>query len=155
MKKYWSNDELQEFWKLLPEEKELLGYKSGSKKFLYLLALKYYAIDYTFPSQINDIPEQILSFGLKQYSITVTADEITKFLNNYHNYIRYQNEIHSFHGVSQISHQDQLNIHLNRLALETKDEDRRGLTPLFNGHINPYGTFELDMAKRLSLRDAA
>lgn len=126
MKKYWSNDELQEFWKLLPEEKELLGYKNGSKKFLYLLVLKYYSIDYTFPSQINDIPEQILSFGLNQYAITVTEDEITKFLNNYHNYIRYQNEIRSFYGVSQFSHRnhDQLNMHLNRLALETKDEDR-------------------------------
>lgn len=126
MKKYWSAEELQEFWKLLPEEKELLGYKRGSKKFLYLLALKYYAIDYTFPIQISDIPEQLLNFGLKQYAITVTTDEITKFLNNYHNYIRYQNEIRSFHGVSQFSHrnQDQLNIHLDRLALESKDEER-------------------------------
>ena len=126
MKKYWSAEELQEFWKLLPEEKELLGYKRGSKKFLYLLVLKYYSIDYTFPIQISDIPEQILSFGLNQYSITITTDEITKFLTNYHNYIRYQNEIRTFHGVSQLSHrnQDQLNIHLDRLALESKDEER-------------------------------
>lgn len=34
-------------------------------------------------------------------------------------------------------------------------EDRRGITPLFNGHINPYGSFELDMSKRILLRDAA
>lgn len=126
MKKYWIAEELQEFWKLLPEEKELLGYKRGSKKFLYLLVLKYYSIDYTFSIQVSDIPEQILSFGLKQYSITVTTDEITKFLNNYHNYIRYQNEIRSFYGVSQLGHsnQDKLNIHINRLALETNDEER-------------------------------
>jgi TnpA family transposase len=32
------------------------------------------------------------------------------------------------------------------------DEDRRGLTPLFYGHVNPYGEFKLDMAARLSLR---
>lgn len=82
MRKYWSTEELQDLWKLLPEEKELLGYKSGSKKFLYLLALKYYSIDYTFPVQFGDTPEQILSFGLKQYSITVSTDEITEFLNN-------------------------------------------------------------------------
>ena len=30
-------------------------------------------------------------------------------------------------------------------------EDRRGLTPLFYAHVNPYGTFELDMAQRIPL----
>jgi hypothetical protein len=27
--------------------------------------------------------------------------------------------------------------------------DRRGLTPLFHGHINPYGQFALDLAGRI------
>ena len=30
-------------------------------------------------------------------------------------------------------------------------EDRRGLTPLFHGHINPYGTFHLDLNTRLGI----
>ncbi|WP_295452913.1 Tn3 family transposase, partial [uncultured Thiodictyon sp.] len=30
-------------------------------------------------------------------------------------------------------------------------EDRRGLSPLLYYHVNPYGSFELDMAKRLPL----
>lgn len=30
-------------------------------------------------------------------------------------------------------------------------EDRRGMTPLFHGHINPYGTFHLDMNTRLGI----
>ena len=29
--------------------------------------------------------------------------------------------------------------------------DRRGLTPLFWGHVSPYGTFDLDLAARLDL----
>ena len=29
--------------------------------------------------------------------------------------------------------------------------ERRGLTPLAWGHVNPYGTFRLDMATRLPL----
>ena len=28
-------------------------------------------------------------------------------------------------------------------------EDRRGLTPLIFSHVNPYGTFELDMDRRI------
>jgi len=30
-------------------------------------------------------------------------------------------------------------------------EDLRALTPLIYNHVNPYGTFRLDMATRLSL----
>jgi hypothetical protein len=29
--------------------------------------------------------------------------------------------------------------------------EQRALTPLFWGHVNPYGTFQLDMAARLPL----
>lgn len=39
----------------------------------------------------------------------------------------------------------------NRLTLE----DLRGLTPLVYGHINPYGTFELDLTQRLPIELAA
>ena len=37
----------------------------------------------------------------------------------------------------------------NRLT----DEDLRGLTPLFYGHINPYGTFHLDLSTRLDINE--
>ncbi|MER2622856.1 MAG: Tn3 family transposase, partial [Accumulibacter sp.] len=33
-------------------------------------------------------------------------------------------------------------------------EDWRGLTPLFYGHINPYGTFHLDLNTRLEIETA-
>lgn len=33
-------------------------------------------------------------------------------------------------------------------------EDLRGITPLIYGHINPYGTFQLDLSKRLDLEQA-
>jgi TnpA family transposase len=39
----------------------------------------------------------------------------------------------------------------NRLT----DEDLRGMTPLFFSHINPYGTFLLDMNTRLAISDIA
>ena len=35
-----------------------------------------------------------------------------------------------------------------------KPDDLRALTPLIYAHINPYGTFELDMQKRLYLQAA-
>ena len=36
---------------------------------------------------------------------------------------------------------------MNRMA----KEDRRVLTPLIHAHVTPYGSFELDMEKRLPL----
>jgi hypothetical protein len=36
-------------------------------------------------------------------------------------------------------------------AKNPRDEDRRGLTALFWSNVNPYGTFRLDMDKRLDL----
>ena len=35
------------------------------------------------------------------------------------------------------------------------EEDRRGLSPLFWSHVNPYGRFRLDMDTRLDLTAAA
>ncbi|MFE4177119.1 Tn3 family transposase [Streptomyces sp. NPDC056909] len=53
-------------------------------------------------------------------------------------------------------------VHINTLLLQRvlaepawgkklSDEDRRGLTALFWSNINPYGTFRLEMDKRLDL----
>ena len=53
-------------------------------------------------------------------------------------------------------------VHLNTIFLQRiledpawarrlTDADRRALTPLFWSHVNPYGTFELDMTRRLDL----
>ncbi len=38
-----------------------------------------------------------------------------------------------------------------RWAERLADDDRRGLTPLFWSNVNPYGTFRLDMDRRLDL----
>lgn len=40
-------------------------------------------------------------------------------------------------------------------AKKLPDEDRRGLTALFWSNVNPYGTFRLDMNKRLDLGPSA
>ncbi|MFF2478772.1 Tn3 family transposase [Streptomyces sp. NPDC058066] len=39
-------------------------------------------------------------------------------------------------------------------AKKLSNEDRRGLTALFWSNINPYGTFRVDMEKRLDLATA-
>ena len=57
-------------------------------------------------------------------------------------------------------------VHVNTLLLERvladgdrvfglDDADRRGLTPLFWSHVNPYGRFRLDLDHHLGLDKAA
>ena len=41
-----------------------------------------------------------------------------------------------------------------RWASKLTGEDRRGLSPLFWAHVNPYGRFRLDMDTRLDLTAA-
>ena len=103
MKKHWSTEELQEFWKLLPEEKNLLGNKAGVQRFCYLLILKCYSTNYSFPKDVCDIPTKLLAFGLTQYNTDITLDEVTNFLKNYRNYIRYKKEIRTYYGVCKFN----------------------------------------------------
>jgi hypothetical protein len=44
---------------------------------------------------------------------------------------------------------------LTASAGSRRAKDRRGLTALFWSNVNPYGTFRLDMDKRLDLGSAA
>jgi hypothetical protein len=126
MKRCWSEEELKDFWKFLPEEKELLGNKVGLQKFLYLLTLKYYSIDYTFPDSVSQIPEAIINFGIKQFSAAITPNHINEFLNSYDNYHRYQSEIRKHYSVFQYSEIDQaiFKKHIYKIALDTINQDK-------------------------------
>jgi len=39
----------------------------------------------------------------------------------------------------------------DRWQAAMKQEDWRGLTPLFHQHVNPYGQFTLDLTQRIPL----
>lgn len=126
MKKYWTKEELEDFWRLLPEEKELLGNKKGIQKFLYLLLLKYYSIGFYFPSSADDIPKDIIEFGIKQYAITLDTNHINDFLSNYDSCIKYQREIRVYYGTevySETRHQF-LKEYIYKVTLETVNQDK-------------------------------
>jgi hypothetical protein len=41
-----------------------------------------------------------------------------------------------------------------RARIHARSEDKRGLTPLVWGHVNPYGLFRLDINTRLAIETA-
>jgi hypothetical protein len=42
-------------------------------------------------------------------------------------------------------------MNVTHATLQRVPNERRAMTPLFWGHVNPYGTFQLDMTARLPL----
>lgn len=126
MHRYWSENKLEYFWTLLPEEKVLLGNKKGVQRFLYLLLLKYYSIDYCFPAAAEDIPTEIIDFGIKQYSVSVSMHDIESFLNSYDSYIKYQREIRNHYGIKVYSEVEHgfIKDTIYKVALETMSADK-------------------------------
>lgn len=125
MKKNWTNEGLRSFWQLDSEEKRVLGKKHGAQRFLYLLILKCYSLDYSFPTRCQDIPTDLLNFGAIQYGINISQADIANFLVNNYSYLKYQKEIREFYVTILFNHanHDELRKYLYTLALETRRED--------------------------------
>ena len=72
MKQRWTEEELEIFWTLHPEELKLLQNKSGKTRFSFAFMLKYFQIFYCFPNNQEIIPQSIIFHVAKQIGITET-----------------------------------------------------------------------------------
>lgn len=157
MKKYWSQEELEEFWRLLPEEKIFLGNRVGVQRFMYMLLLKYYQISYSFFSRSEEISDQLLNFGMKQYDIRITNEEFSSFLTKDHSHKKYRQEIREFYGTRLLKDADhtKLESHVYKLALETISVEK--LEPKIIDWLKkakielPYGVFFANLIKKALL----
>ncbi|MBD8524423.1 Tn3 family transposase [Pseudomarimonas arenosa] len=66
MKRNWSDDELQEFWSLSPDELDLLPPKSPARRLGFALQLKFLQIEGRFPEGRRDIPAIPVRFVAEQ-----------------------------------------------------------------------------------------
>lgn len=72
MKQRWTEEELERFWTLHPEELKLLQNKLGKTRFNFALMLKYFQIFCRFPNNQEIIPQSIVFHVAKQIGITET-----------------------------------------------------------------------------------
>ncbi len=126
MAKYWTAEELHDFWAILPDEKSLLNLKAGIQKFFFILLLKYYRHYDSFPDNHNDIPHNVLSYGYSQFGISVSDEELVSVFSNTRKCNRYKSEIREFFGISLLKgeKQKQLLEHLHKLVFETRKEEK-------------------------------
>lgn len=66
MKRNWSDEELQEFWSLSPDELDLLPSRSPTRRLGYALQLKFLLIEGRFPEARRDIPAIPVRFVAEQ-----------------------------------------------------------------------------------------
>lgn len=95
-----------------------------------------------FPSnKANTISTQLLLQVAKH--LDIDPIHVMSFDWNARTGERYRQEIRRYLGYRATNTED--------IALTINYLDYRALTPLFSGHINPYGLFPLDFSKRLSI----
>lgn len=126
MKKNWSNDELEEFWNILPEEKDLLRFRQGIQTFFFVLLLKHYLHEKRFLDSAHNLPHALLEYGYIKFGVIVSIQELEVLLLNVRNCNRYKSEIREFLGIKLFKNtqREELSRYLYKLAFETKNEEK-------------------------------
>jgi hypothetical protein len=73
MKRVWPLDELIEQFTLLPNERELLGNKTGATRLGFAVRLKYFQHEGRFPARKSDVPRAVVAFLAKQVDVSARA----------------------------------------------------------------------------------
>ena len=69
MKKEWHPDELAHHWSLSPDERDLLGNKSGATRLNFAILLKAFQLNGRFPERQDDVAGTIVAFVAKQVGV--------------------------------------------------------------------------------------
>src|SRR6266511_5486647 len=73
MKRLWSIDELGDHCTLLPNERALLGNKTGATRLGFAVLLKAFQLDGRFPTAKREIPPAVISYIAKQVQVSAQA----------------------------------------------------------------------------------
>ena len=69
MKRYWTKDELEINWQILPHEEALLKNRRGSTRLGYAVFLKYFQYEGKFPSSPAEVPSKIVTYVAWQVDV--------------------------------------------------------------------------------------
>jgi TnpA family transposase len=122
MKRKWHPEELEEHWRLQPEEEELLSKRKGANCLGFVVLLKFFQYEGRFPEQKNEIPRIALTFVADQLGL---AAELFEDYNWQSRVIKYHRvEIRKFTGYSQptLSVQNQLHSWLVNSVLSQEQD---------------------------------
>jgi hypothetical protein len=73
MKQDWHPDELAQHWTLSPEERELLGNKTGATRLSFAVLLKTFQFDGRFPDRREDVAGSLVTHLARQTGVPLAA----------------------------------------------------------------------------------
>jgi hypothetical protein len=107
MKKDWHLDELAHHWLLSPNERDLLGNKSGATRLNFAILLKAFQLNGHFPERQDDVATAIVTFVAKQVGVAPEVyfeedwSERTQRLQRAQ--VRDHCGFHAFHGEDEVA----------------------------------------------------
>lgn len=104
MKQNWEQDELIEFWTLLPTERKFLEHKIGVNRLIYGIFLKFFQYAHRFPDKSTDIPESIIKYIAPQVDIPVA--EYYNYQWQHRSIMRFRGEIRNYFGIKKATDKD-------------------------------------------------
>ena len=81
MKQQWTPEELEEYWHLQPDERDLLNNKFGKTRLSFAFMLKYFQLFYRFPDEKESIPLLLSTYLSKQLNMEGFAFSPVDFTN--------------------------------------------------------------------------
>jgi len=73
MKREWHPEDLVEHWTILPEERPLIGNKSGATRLGFAVLLKFFQYEGRFPHHPYDIPSSVVQYVAQQVAVAPEA----------------------------------------------------------------------------------
>jgi Domain of unknown function (DUF4158) len=73
MKQDWHPDELAQYWTLAPDERELLGNKTGATRLSFAILLKAFQFDGRFPDRCEDVASSVIVHLASQVDVQLQA----------------------------------------------------------------------------------
>jgi hypothetical protein len=150
----WEPEDLVAHWTLVDDDWRLVANKTGPSRLGFALVLKFFELEARFPRHAEvheglqvvenwNSANGVLCYG-KASELTGAdrEDQETTMLALHllQSALVFINTIFLQRVLQQPEWADRLT-----------EEDRRGLTPLFWTHVNPYGSFNLQMDRHLDL----
>jgi TnpA family transposase len=126
MEFFLSDKEIRDFWHPIPISYDGLNNKKGTARFIYLILLHYFYINHKFPDP-NDLPSELILYGLKHVAGDVNMDEVSVLFNNERQLCRYKEEIRTNCGYRLIEQKDIISLKENFSVLFSGNANKEAL----------------------------
>ncbi|MGW4824867.1 DUF4158 domain-containing protein [Streptomyces sp. NPDC004227] len=146
MRREWSPEDVVACWTPVGGDWDLVANKSGPTRLGFVLMLKFFELEGRFPRFVEEFPPTAVDYVAAV--VKVPAEDLAKYDLSSRSAKGHRTQIREALVNTLLLQQVLAD---SKWAKKLTDEDRRGLTALFWSNVNPYGTFRLDMDKRLDL----